>query len=208
MRVKKSQREQGSAIIEFVLAATFFIVPLLLGTMTIGFNLVRATQVSQFTNDSAHLYSKGVDFSQNTNQQLLVPLSSGLNFELDGTGDGVLVFSTLLMVSAGDCTAGGLQANNASCPNLGKVVVTRRIVVGNTSVFTTTYGSPSSTDSSGNVPQATYLTSAGDQAASFSSVLPLASGQIAYLTECYFDSPDYDLTGFLTGVGNYAMGVF
>jgi hypothetical protein len=208
MRMNRSPREKGTAIIEFVLAAALFIVPLMLGTMTIGFNLLRATEVAQFTDDSAHMYSEGIDFSQTTNQEMLLPLSAGLDFSISGGGTGVLVFSTLLMVGASDCQAGGLQPNTASCPNLGSVVVTRRIVVGNSSVFTTSFGSPSSTDSEGNVSANVYLTSTADQANAFNNVLPLATSQIAYLTECYFNSPDYDLTGFLPNVGNYAMGVF
>jgi hypothetical protein len=208
MQVSFSHRESGSALMEFSFS-TLFWVPLLLGTMVLGLNLSRSIRVTQFCRDAGHMYAYGVDFSQTSNQNLLVQLASGLNITTSG-GTGVVIFSTITTIAANDCTAGGLQANSTQCPNLNYNVITKRIVIGNSSVKASGFGTPAAADmdSSGSIPSSKFLTDSSTRALGFSNLISIASGQYAYVAEVYFSSPDYDWTGFLTGTGVAARSIF
>jgi len=194
--------------VEFVLSSLFW-VPLLMGTFVVGLNLVRAIQVMQICRDAGHMFAYGVDFSQAGNQNLLIRLTSGLNFSIGG-GNGVVIFSTLSGIGALQCTAAGYQADTAHCPNINQIVFTRRIVVGNSSKRASNFGTPGSgtVDANGYIAASYYLTNISERATGFSSLLPLAAGQLAYLTETYLASPDIDWTNFMTGTGVYARTIF
>jgi hypothetical protein len=202
------RKRSGSALMEFSFS-TLFWVPLLLGTMVLGLNLSRSIRVTQFCRDAAHMYAYGVDFSQTGNQSLLLRLASGLNITATG-GNGVVIFSTITYIAASDCTAGGLGANSSQCPNLNYMVFTKRIVVGNSSLKASAFGTPnpSDMDSSGSIPSSKFLKDTSTRAVGFSNYLTVASGQYAYVSESYFSSPDYDWTGFLTGTGVAARNIF
>ncbi|MGH9652619.1 MAG: TadE/TadG family type IV pilus assembly protein, partial [Bryobacteraceae bacterium] len=138
MNLRKSSGERGSAVIEFVMIA-LFCVPLLLGTATVGLDLIREMEVTQLTRDAARMYSDGIDFMQSSNQTLLANLSPDLGLS---TGNAVVIFSTLTYVDP-DCY----------CTNAGKTVFVKRVVVGNASLYTSTFGAPlpSELDGEGNV---------------------------------------------------------
>ncbi len=189
--------------------STLFWVPLVLGTMVLGLNLARAIRVTQLCRDAAHMYAYGVDFSQVGNINLLLRLASGLNITAMA-GNGVIVFSTITFIGAGDCTAGGLLADSAHCPNLNYMVVTKRLVTGKSSLRASSFGTPSSSDmdSTGSIGSSYFLSDATTRATGFSNLLSLSSGQYAYVAEAYFSSPDYDWHGFLTGTGVTARSIF
>ena len=178
-------------MVEFTLAAGLFLVPLLLGAIVIGQNVIREIEVTQVCRDSAHMYSYGIDFSQSQNQNLLVNLARGLNLQVSG-GNDVVTFSTITFVGPNDCVAGGYQANSSSCANMNQTVITRRIVVGNTTLKPSAFGTPNSSlmNSSGNVSPAGYLNDTSTRATGFSSLIPLVSGQFAYVSEMYVLTPD------------------
>ncbi|HEY3838911.1 MAG TPA: TadE/TadG family type IV pilus assembly protein [Bryobacteraceae bacterium] len=200
-------RERGSSAIEFAFCS-LILVPLLLGGLSVGFNLVRATQVAQFTRDAGHQYAYGIDFTQASGQQLLVTLASGLNFQLNG-GTGVAIFSTILMVGPNDCTSGGLQANTGSCPNLNRTVFTRWYKVGNTGLYSSTFGSPTTANTTtGVLSSSSYLKDSSARANGIVNLITLTASQSICLTEVYFASSDYNITGFLTGNGVYARAIF
>jgi len=201
------QRQRGSSAIEFAFCS-LILMPLLLGGLSVGFNLVRATQVAQFARDAGHLYAYGIDFTQPSAQQMLVKLATGLDFATSG-GTGAVIFAKVLMVGPNDCTSGGLQANTASCPNLNQTVYTRWYRVGNRTLYSSRFGSPTTADAStGIVASTSYLRDSTARASGVPSLITLAASQSIYLTEVYFSSSDYDLTGFLTGNGVYARSIF
>ncbi len=134
---KSHSRQKGSALIEFVLCFALFWVPLFLGTLVIGFNVIRAIQVTQVCRDAGHMYSYGMDFSQSAYQNLLVSLAPGLNMTVSG-GKGVVILSTVTYVDQTDCTAGGYP----HCANLNQTVFTRRIVIGNSGLYSSAFGTP------------------------------------------------------------------
>ena len=204
MRTRQNQGQRGSTMIEFVLVSSMFMVPLLLGIFTFGFAVLRSTQVVQFTRDGGHMYSRGVDFAAQGNQNLLASqLGQGLNIVANSanvtggtTGYGVTVFSTMTKIGAGTC----------SCTNAGHIVVMNRIVVGNKTKFTTQYGSPAAITSTGDVTNYPNDTSA--RADNFSNLLTMNDGDIAYLTESYFSDPDLAVPGLYTGVNHYEYAIF
>ncbi|MBV9294797.1 MAG: pilus assembly protein [Acidobacteriaceae bacterium] len=203
----RSTREGGSAIVEFVLAVSLFWVPLFLGTLVLGFNLIRAIQVTQVCRDAAHMYSYGVDFTETSYQTLLANLAAGLSLTVSGdsppfggtTGSAVIILSTISYVDQTACTAGGYS--NSACSNLNSTVFTRQIVIGNSALHSSAFGTPlaSDLDSSGNVSSAGYLTHTGDKASNFSpQVLSLTSStQFAYVAEMWVQSSNMNWWSFL-----------
>ena len=191
-------RERGTAVVEFALGVVLFWIPLFLGSVVIGFNLIRAVQVTQVARDAGHMYASGIDFSQATYQNLLVDLAVGLNMTTTG-GSGVVYLSTVAFITASSCTSGGLQADSTHCPNLNTTVFTQQIVIGNSSLgFQSTLGSPNPADmdSSGNVSVTGQLTDTANQIPNFQNLIPCFSSssstsctQIAYVSEMFETSP-------------------
>jgi hypothetical protein len=190
--------ESGSALIEFLLATILFILPLLFGTFIFGMRLVRGNQVAEVCRDAGHMYAYGVDFSQPSSQSLLVQLAKGLNISATG-GNGVIILSTITYIGPNDCTAGGYSSG--SCPNVNTTVFTRRIVIGNPNLSinaqaqVSAFGTPPANiiDGSGNISQANYLGNSAAVATNFYNLIPVSSGQFAYVAEAFFISPDFTL---------------
>mgnify|MGYP001312410074 CR=1 FL=1 len=196
-------------MVEFTLVTSVFLVPLLLGTMIIGQNLIREIEVTQVCRDAGHMFSYGIDFSLPVNQTLLVNLAQGLQLQTSG-GNGVVTLSTLTFVGPNDCIAGGYQANGSSCANLNQTVFTRRIVVGNISLHASAFGTPNASliDSSGNISAAGYLNNTSTRATGFSSLVQLSSGQFAYLSEMYVATPDLSVWSYLRTTAVSARSIF
>jgi hypothetical protein len=210
-------RERGAAALEFMLMAMFWL-PLLLGLMVLGLDLIREMQVTQVCRDAGRMYSNGIDFTQSSNQSLLLGLAQGLNMTATG-GNGVVIFSTLTYIGPNQCTAAGFSANQTSCPNLNQVVVTNRMWVGNTSLSASAFGGPASSSSligaSGSIRagqaspyQNGYLTDPSCRATGFYSLLPLVAGQSAYMSEMFVSSPDYNFWSYLGTPATSARSIF
>ena len=181
---KHSRR--GAAAVEFALVAVFFFLPLTLGAAVFGMNLVRSIQVTQFNRDACQMYSRGVDFSISGNQAMLLQLAGNLNITATG-GKGEVILSTI------------------QCIGAGQAVCTRRIVIGNSGLRSSSFASPTRMDSVGNVD---YTNDPAAAANSFLSLLPMNTGDVAYVAETYFQSPDFDIPGFRTNTGVYVRAIF
>jgi hypothetical protein len=207
MNTRQNRRERGSMMIEFVLVSSFFLVPIIIGTFTYGFAVIRSVEAVQLTSDVGHMYSLGVDFSTQANQNLLATsLAQGLSLVANNgnvtggtTGNGVVVLSTMIMLSAANC-------NN--CNNAGHVVVMNRIVIGNNGIFTTLYGNPlpSIISSAGDVT--TYESDTSARADAFSNLLTLTPGSIAHLAESYVTAPDLAVQGVFSGLATYQNAIY
>jgi len=203
MRTAHNRDERGSSMIEFILVSSMFLVPLLVGIFTYGFAVLRSVEVVQFTRDVGHMYSRGVDFSTQANQNLLSgKLANGLNIVANSgnvtggsTGYGVVVMSTFTKVAA-----------TCSCNNSGHIVVMRRIVVGNNTNYTTPYGAPGTITANGDVTNYSGDTTA--RADNFSNLMTLNDGDISYLTESYFKAPDLAVPGLYSGLASYQFAIF
>lgn len=195
-----TSKRRGVTSIEFVLVATFFYVPLIVGTLTTGFSLVRGMQALELTRDVGHMFGKGVDFSIQSNQNIVVneigaPLGltgNGGNVTGGTLGSGAIVLSQVTQIGAAQCT---------SCANLNHTVIARRIVIGNKTLYTSKYGGAMTIDSSNGDVQ-NYMTDPSARADSFSNILSLNAGEMAFLAESYF------VPGVVPGVNAYNYAVF
>jgi len=210
MNTRQKRRVRGSMMIEFVLVSSFFLVPLIIGTFTYGFAIIRSVEAVQLTRDIGHMYSRGVDFSvpanqalfaQSSNSSSIANLGQGMNIIANNgnitggsTGYGVVVLTTLTKLASG------------ACNNCGHVVVMNRIVIGNNTLFTTAYGGPASINSNGDVPN--YTTDTTARADSFANLMTMNDNEIAYLAESYITAPDLAVPGVFGGLATYQNAIF
>src|SRR2546423_8341754 len=176
----------GNTLVEFALVITLAI-PLLLYTFQLGMNLSRSIQVRTVNRDAGSMFVRNIDFSLPVNQQILVRIAQGLGITLNG-GYGVVMLSQVMYVGDHECQAGGFLANGVSCPNYHKYVFTKRFVIGNAALRVSSFGTPTSTLllSDGSIPMNKYLTDLTCVAAGFATLLTLAGGEFAYVSETYF----------------------
>jgi len=200
---RSKHRQSGNELVEFCMV-TLMLLPMLFGTFTVGMNLSRSIQVSQVSRDAGHLYARAVDFSDTANKQLIVRLAQGLPITVDG-GQGVVILSTITHIGDAQCAAAGLVG--AACTNRDLDVFTHRIVIGNQSARSSAFGTPDPSLVGANGAVADYMTETSARANNFQPVLPLQDGEVAYVAEVYFPSPDYAMPGFQT-TGVYARTVF
>jgi hypothetical protein len=201
-------------MVEFVLVAAFFFVPLILGLLSYGFSLSRSLHVAQLSRDVGRMFVRGVDFSEQGNQELLTgsssrrnlpALAAGLGLQINGTsaigstsGNGVLILSTLTRMPS-----------TCNCVNADRIVLTRRVVVGNRNLFSSSFGAPAATlvDAPTGIVR-NYASDPSARADSFSSVVNLSGGELAYLIETRFRFPDLAIPGFYSDPGTTWRSVF
>lgn len=179
--------------------------PLLLGVSAIGIRLGRTLQATQLTRDVAHMYALGADFSLAGTQSIAATLSR--DFQLTSTGKAVLIFSRIMKVQQTDCTAAGLS----NCPNLNQPVFVQRLVLGNSTLRSSAFGTPASSyiGSKGLIAGSNYCAQSSLVATGFDAVLNLGAGQSAWMVEGYFSMPDINFLNFAdTQNGYYARFVF
>src|SRR4051794_23481701 len=98
-----SKDQCGVAIAEFSFVM-LVLVPLLLGTVVIGVNMVRSLQTVQLARDAGHMYARGVDFSQIGNKTILATIGTGTGLSTTaGAGSSVVILSTITYVDKAMC---------------------------------------------------------------------------------------------------------
>jgi TadE-like protein len=228
----KRQRLKGVSIVEFSFAMLVMI-PLLLGTIGFGLRLLQQIQIVQLARDAGRMYARGLDFSQPGNQTTLATVGADLGLRTNGTGNAVVVLTTVTYIDVGMCQAAGKSLDGAgnpiNCPNYRKWAFSQRLTVGNASIRTSNLGSPLTTGPSpvtvnsttGKISLSDQVNNPGD-VANFSSGNPfvnlttaslnggtlttLPSGQMLYVTEAAaigFTMSPYDNGGMM-----YAFNVF
>ncbi len=191
------RKKRGNALVEFALVVSPLVL-LLLGTVSVGMGLSRAIRVVSICRSTGTLYARGVDFSADPNKDIVVRLAAGLGMTRNG-GNGVVILSKVTWISQSRCIALNLSPCNAD-----RHVTVQRIVIGNTSLRTSSLGTPANVDSQGVVIN--YFQDAS-AVANF-PFMQLQDDQYAYVVEVYFPSPQFDFPGFRTGTGNYARAIF
>ncbi len=168
-----SRRRQGNAIIEFALCMAF-LTPLLAGAFSTGLALVKSIQVGEVCRVADVLNVRGINLAQTDNQQLVVKAAQGLGMNQSGSylpnssGNGVVILTRVYRVDSNDCLAQGVAATSSACPNLNYYVITNRIVIGNSGLFTSVTGNPATTpDSAGNIDPHDYTLNTGNRALDF-----------------------------------------
>lgn len=218
----KKRRQLGSAITEFAVVIPFIAIAFF-GTVSFGIALGRYVQVVQVCRDLAHMYADGVDFTQAGAQAIAVKLAQGTGMTANG-GNGVVILSRVRQVYTADCTAAGY----GSCPNAGLMVFTQRIVIGNTALRASSFGTPNAAilNAQGNINPSVYLQNTdatvrtnGNLAAIYTAAgqpAGLAQGDSPWLAEVYFTAPDISFLDFSyspnlktsTSGGAYARFIF
>ena len=229
-RLTKSER--GSEIVEFALVASLF-APLLMGAFASGMNMVKAIAVNHMVRDLDNMYIHGADFSTSGYQQLALRLGSGVNLQAPAfpggatniqantgtSGDGLIWVTQIMYVGRSTdpmCTSVG----TGNCANHDSFVYTQRVMFGNSSLTSqkqSTLGDASmaTINSAGIVTN--FLTDSGARLPTAaqtemvnlwqSTLGGLTDGQVAYVAEGYFQSPDLAI-GSLSSKGVYARYFF
>lgn len=197
---------------------------LFFGVVGLGIMMGRYVQAVSVARDVAHMYSSGVDFSQAANQNIIInQLAQGTGITAAG-GNGVIVFSKISTVYQADCDAAGFSAN---CTNKNLPVFTQRIVIGQSALRTSAFGTPNSAilDAQGNIAPSVYMKNtdgtvrttgfetaydaAVQRATGTAPVAPAQpQGDAAYVVEVFFQYPDISFLGWSTAGGAYAMFIF
>jgi hypothetical protein len=204
--IQRTKRQQGNAIIEFSLVMSFLVM-LLMGTFSIGMTLTKSVQAGVVARDAGAMFMRYVDFTITGNKDILVRLANGMGMTTSG-GRGVVIMTQIMFVGATECANGGLSTG--ACPNYNRPVVIKRMTVGNTSLYTTTFGNPAASiiNSDGTISLANYLTNTTARADNFSSVMTLNAGEFAFVSEAYFNTPEIDMPGFRNNTYVYQRNVF
>ena len=202
---RRSQR--GSTALEFALVV-LAAVPMLFGGVGLGIILGRGIQAVQVTRDAGHMYGLGVDFSAAGAQNIVAKLAQGFN--VTSTGNAVLIFSQIVTVYQADCDAAGLTN---SCSNLGQTVFAQRIVMGNSSLRTSAFGTPPAgfVGANGNIAPTNYYQQSTLRATGFGTILAQNDGDTAWVVEGFFTQPDLSflVPGFQQVTqGTYVRSIF
>lgn len=228
---RRKARQSGHEILEFALVAILFI-PLFMGSFVVGMNLIRSNQANHVVEDIANMYIHGADFSDKSMQAIAQRLATGMGLQV-GTGTGNvadnlansgrgIIWVSKIMWVGGTLESSCQGALPAACTNTNKFVFVERIRFGNGTLeaeHPSSLGQPASanrnsygvitdnliTNAATQVPEPyqTQLQNLWQVTNAGVGRVPLSDGQIAYVAEGYFQSPDLSL-GSVQGKGVFA----
>jgi hypothetical protein len=198
--------QRGNTVIEFAIVISFLAL-LLMGTFSVGMTLTKSVQAGVVARDAGAMFMRYVDFTLSGNRDMLVRLANGMNMSTSG-GNGVVIMTQIQMIGTTECAAGGLSTG--ACPNYNRPVVIKRMIVGNTTLYTTTFGNPTPSliQSDGTITTTNYLNDTSVRADAFSAVMTLNAGEYAYVSEAYFKTPEIDMPGFRDNTYVYQRNIF
>jgi hypothetical protein len=225
---RRAKRQRGNEILEFALYAAFM-VPLFLWVFVTGMNLLRMIQCTQICRDIGNLYIHGVDFSIYPAEQIAQRLAQGYGLNIGGgfaagvtnmynndgnVGNGYVVLSEVMFVGAATCAT---LPVGTTCTNQNQTVYLQRVDFGNASVK---FNGVIVASAVGNAAGATinsaglvqnYLTDgkavATNFAGNFLGGTNLGDGQVMYVVETFFASPDLGISAYPAG-GVYSRNFF
>jgi hypothetical protein len=230
---RRRRTESGQEMVEFALVAVL-LVPMLIGAFVVGMNLIRSIQCNQVCRDLDNMYIHGGDFSTYPLQQEAQRLAQGLNLQIGAsfagnqqsntanTGNGLVTVTQIMWI--GSVTAANCVAVGASnCANANSFVFTQQMQFGNGSLASSTTVSlgtcPAAIMNTSGIVQ-NYITDSRAQITGSAqtnlqnlwqvnngTTTALTDGQVAYVVETYFQSPDLSV-GSLSGNGIYARYFF
>jgi hypothetical protein len=228
---RRARTQGGWEILQFGLFA-MFMMPLFLFMFINGMNLLRMIQITQICGDLGNEYIHGVDFSTFQAQSVAQRLAQGYGLQVgnsftsngttctttncatndtNSTSNGYIVLSEVLYVGNGVCSS--LPAGTP-CTNQNKYVFMQQIDFGNKNLqingttVQPAVGKPTATiNSSGWVQN--YITDSGAVANNFGNFwqTQFTDGQIAYVVETFFSSPDLSFSSY-PGGGIYSRTFF
>jgi hypothetical protein len=203
---RRAEDERGNAILEFALVISFLGM-LLFGTFSVGMTLTKSVQAGVVSRDAGAMFMRQVDFTLAQNKNIVVRLANGMGMTTSG-GNGAVVLTKVLKIGTPECAAGGLGVG--ACPNFDQAVVIKRIVIGNSTLFTSSFGTPTASliQADGDLSVASYLTDVTARVPNFSSIMTLNAGEHAYVSEAYFLTPEVNLPGYRSNTYVYQRNIF
>jgi hypothetical protein len=195
--MRNNRKRKGSAVVEFSLVM-FPSLILLFSVIVVGLQLSQQVRSSQVVRDTGSMYGRGVNFTAQINQDLVVNLAQGLGLQRTG-GTGVIILSQVTWLPQATCDSAHLNPCNGESH-----VITHRLTIGNPSVSHGRIGWPTGMAASGDV---TNYMSNSTAVATF-PFGQLVNGEFAYVTEGYFQTPAFTFPGFSTAQGVYSMAIF
>jgi hypothetical protein len=230
---RRRARQGGNEILEFAVIALIF-TPLIVGTFVTGMNVIRSNQANFIARDLADMYIHGADFSSYAMQTVAQRLSTGLGLQIGSSftgsqyantansGTGLVTITQLMYVGSTTDTQ-CVRVGASNCTNHDSFVFTQQIQFGNGTLSSeqpSTFGSPTATRSTTGTISTDSVTDAGAKLATTQQAAMqalwqvttngrthLVDGQILYVAEVYFQSPDLQV-GSLQGRGVYSRWFF
>jgi hypothetical protein len=161
--------------------------------------------VNQVNRDAGHMYARGVDFSSDANglidQAILFQMAPQLKITTS-SGVEVMILSSIEYIGPTTCT---------SCANLNHAVFTQQITLGNSALRASDFGTvlATSMNSDGTGDVTNPFTDTTVRADGILTILPgMADGQIAFVSETFYNSTDLDIPGYMSTSGVYARAIF
>ncbi|MEO8368627.1 MAG: hypothetical protein ABI806_05470 [Candidatus Solibacter sp.] len=223
----KRNKKSGVAIVEFSFGM-LIIVPLLIGTVATGLNLIQVLSTVQLARDAGHMYARGTDFSQPGNKTVLATIGSTVGMSAtSGAGRSVIILSIVTYVDKPMCAAAGkvdAGGNPSGCTNYTKWVFTQRLTIGLSTVRASSFGSPQTSgngsvtvdSTTGKISLNDQVTKTGDVATFAVGINPYAnvsgvvsglpSGQVIYISESA--TTGMSLPPFVPGSVVYSYAMF
>jgi len=195
-----------------------FLFPMFGGAFSIGMALAKGIQVSNVARDAVVLLvrfnedpASGLDLSTNQNQRMIVKAAGGLGMNLDAqfdpnpNGNAVVILSKIVLVGPTECSLGvipppsgvpnstppGYGWTSGNCPNYNSYVFAYRIVIGNGTRWSSSFGTPPSANvaSNGTVSASDIANTSAVRASNFSTVsgMTLDPSVYALVSEMYAD---------------------
>lgn len=215
------RNRKGAAILEFTFAG-LLLVPVMVGTFALGMGATRYLQVSSVCRSTGSMFVRGADFSQPTMKRVLVKIGGGIGL---GTGDTintsgrvVVTVTQLMRIGSAQCAA---LPPSTPCTNLGRVVITKQLRLGNDSLRASAFGTPdrSQASSDGSFPATYYLTNnraavgffnlaPGDNQPTPGAPLDLRAGEVSYAAEVFMEASDLNIAPILQLSGFYSRYYF
>ncbi len=203
---KRLRKQRGNVMVEFALVAPF-LMAMLTGSFTMGMSLTKAVQASQLCRNANVLMVRAIDMSKTENKQILLRTGSGLGLNVAGTntpdpnGKGVIILTKVVKVGDNACNLGitAWNGNPTSCANHGLYVIGQRILIGNTSRWTSLTGTPSITSAAdGSFTDNQIATSTGIRANGFPGIVELENDDFVYVSEVFCDVSEISIFKWIT----------
>ncbi|MGB9455691.1 MAG: TadE family protein [Bryobacteraceae bacterium] len=153
----RQKPRRGGAYIEFAFSL-LVLVPLMLGVIGLGLNMLLQMQTVQLARDAGHMFARNINFTLAGNQQLLAAIAGPLGMTagsgvsgLTGStaGNSVVILSEVRYMDVSACALAGFTTIGSGgtptgCTNYGNWVFSERLVIGNAGLRTSNLGTPPS----------------------------------------------------------------
>lgn len=193
----------GQSVVEFAVALPFLIL-MGIGTFAVGIIIDRHLTVGQLVRNGGNMFARGVSFVSDQNKQFLVDAADGMGMTL--TGGNAVVYLTLLQRVPPSALCGG-----GPCANAGRIAISQRFSVGNTTLSASKFGMPANLDSEGNHLDAfddTDARAANVPASLDNAASGLQPNEIVYVVESFHTPSTITFPGIFSPNMMYSRAFF